>query len=253
MLDIGFNFSKGGGTDLQGSRYLMELQSSLWRDNTKYLNEEGWKQMRQGLINADYNPLLAIGSSPATGSMPSAVATEGTNSVGFNMSPSANMQANTARKISDSQIMVNKATANKTAEEALTQQNVRNNLDSQALLHLLQSEEIQRLLPYKEQKMLADIAVADSIVNLNGVNAAYVPYNAETARISSNAAYKNAETNATWTPAKIVGSAIAGGLGAFGLGKFKPFLKGAKVSGKATKLGKSGFSSSSAKYFTTLH
>lgn len=250
LFDFAFGFSKGGGTDVGASKDLMKYQSDTWRSNTEWFNQNGYKFLREGLINADYNPILAIGASPLSGEMPNATAQQGTESFNASMTPSANMQANTAKKLSESQIMVNKATANKTAEEALTQENLRNNYDSQSLLNMLQSERIQKLLPYDVQKAIAEIALLNSTSVLNGVNAAYVPYQAISGRITANAAKQNAETNATWTPAKIAAGGLAGLIGALGIGKLgkvtKPFIKKAK-------LGNSGFSSSSAKYFTTLH
>lgn len=254
IVDFGFSFSKGGGTDVSSSRNLMQLQSDLWRGNTQWFNENGYKFLRQGLINADYNPILAIGSSPLDGAMPSATAIEPTSTTSGQWNGASASQASTARKISDSQIMVNKATASKVAEEALTQENIRSNLDSQSVLNLLQSERIQKLLPYDVQKAIAEIAVLDSTANLQNTNAAYVPYNAYTGRISSNAAKQNAETNATWTPAKIAAGGLAGLIGALGigkLGKIKPFMKNAKTVKKA--LGKNSYRSSSAEYFTTIH
>lgn len=255
FLDLGLTFSKtkGGGTSVPMSKNLMRFQSEQWRGNTQWFNENGYKFLRQGLINADYNPILAIGSQPLDGAMPNATATEPTTS--FSYDGAAGMQANTARKISDSQISVNKATANKLAEEALTQENVRSNLDSQSLLNMLQSERIQKLLPYDVQKTIAEIAVLDSTANLNSVNSAYVPYNAESTRIQSNAAKKNADVNEQWTPAKIAAGSLAGLIGALGIGKFgkiaKPFMKNAKNVVKP--LGKNSYRSSSAQYYTTLH
>lgn len=257
LFDFSFGFSKssGGGTNVPLSKELMQFQSDQWRGNTEWFNKNGYKFLREGLINADYNPILAIGSSPLDGSMPNATAVDGTRASSFNMDGAASSQAATARKMSDSQIMVNKANANKIAEEALTQQNVRNNLDSQAVLNLLQSERIQKLLPYDVQKSIAEIAVLDSTANLQNTNAAYVPYNSESGRITANAAKQNAETNATWTPAKIAAGGLAGLIGALGIGKFgkiaKPFMKNAKTVKKA--LGKNSYRSSSAEYFTTLH
>lgn len=265
FLDLGLTFSKssGGGTSVPMSKELMRFQSDQWRGNTQWFNENGYKFLRQGLINADYNPILAIGAQPLNGAMPSATATEPTNS--FSYDGAAGMQANTARKISDSQISVNKATASKLAEEALTQANVRNNLDSQSVLNLLQSEEIQRLLPLKEQRMLAEIAVADSVVNMNNTTTAYIPYNSDSTRISANAAMKgseaamkNAEVNEQWSPAKLLLPALGAisGLGGFGLlSKGKNLWKAYKTANQIKKYKKLGNSTSYYKEFigTTVH
>lgn len=250
IFDFTFGFSKssGGGTNVPLTKELMQFQSDQWRSNTEWFNKNGYKYLRDGLIAADYNPILAIGSSPLDGTMPNATAVDGTRSSSFNYDGAATAQASTARKLSDSQILVNKNTADKIAEETKTQENVRNNLDSQSLLNLLQSEEIRRLLPFKERKLLADILVADSTARLNNTTAEYIPQDSESKRIVANANSKNAETNAQWTPAKVVAGAL-GGLSGYALGKFGKFKK----LGGVKKLGKNGYLSSSAEYFTTLH
>lgn len=258
LLDFAFNFSKGGGTSVPMSKSLMKFQSQQWRDNTQWFNQNGYKLLRDGLVAADYNPILAIGSSPLDGAMPTATASEPTVSGGMNWNGAAASQANTARKISDSQIMVNKSTANKLAEEALTQQNVRSNLDSQSLLNLLQSERIQKLLPYDVQKAVAEIAVLDSTANLNDTNAAYVPVNAETGRISANAAKKNADVNEQWAPSKLLIPALGAltGLGGFGLlTKGKNLWKGYKTANQIKKYKKLNNPNSYYKDFasTTVH
>lgn len=258
ILDFGFNFSQGGGTNVRDSISLMNHQSDLWRGNTEWFNKEGYKFLRQGLINADYNPILAIGSSPLNGAMPNATANDPTTSIGGQYNGAAASQASTARKISESQIMVNKATANKTAEEALTQANVRNNLDSQAVLNLLQSERIQKLLPYDVQKAVAEIAVLDSTSNLNNTNAAFVPYNSETGRISANAASKTADVNEQWAPSKLLVPALGAltGLGGLGiLSRGKNIWKGYKSANQIKKYKKLGNSTSYYKDFqgTTIH
>lgn len=79
-------------------------------------------------------------------------------------------------------------------------------------------------------------------------------YDAQSKRLEALAATRNAETNATWTPYKVGAGMLTGVFGGIGLGKFGKAGKAIKGSGKAIKaLGKNGFRSSSAKYFTTLH
>ena len=118
------SFSFGGGTDVDDAAALMALQSQHWRDNTEWYNKNGYKFLREGLVNADYNPILAINKDPLNGQMPNATA----NQPSISADMASGIQANTAKEMSKSQIQMNKATASKTAEEALTQQNVRNNL-----------------------------------------------------------------------------------------------------------------------------
>ena len=89
------NLSFGGGTSYSGSKKLMDYQSALWQRDTQWLNENGWSQMRKGLINADYNPLLAIGSSPSSAPMSNATANQPTVGMDF----ASGSQANTAKQI----------------------------------------------------------------------------------------------------------------------------------------------------------
>ena len=220
--DINFAYSKGGGTDVGASMALMGFQDRLWRDSTQWYNENGYKFLRQGLINADYNPILAIMKDPLSAPMASATATQPTES--FSWDGASGMQANTARQMSESQINLNKSTAHKTDEEADTQRFVRSNLVSQTLLNFATSDRIKRLLPLEERKMLVDIAVGNSIRELNEQTTAYIPKNAETARISATAQQKNAETSAKWTPVGI-GAGIGAGLVGFGIGKIKSMFK----------------------------
>lgn len=80
-------------------------------------------------------------------------------------------------------------------------------------------------------------------------------YDAQSKRIESLAALQNSETNATWTPYKVGAGMLTGVLGGIGLGRFGK--AGKAIKGSSSKLikslGKNGFKSSSAKYFTTLH
>lgn len=94
---ISAGFSAGGGTDLDASVKLLGAQSSFWKKNTRWLNENGWQMMRQGLINGDYNPLLAVSREPLSGALPTGSATDGT--IGFNggYDASAGYNASTAR------------------------------------------------------------------------------------------------------------------------------------------------------------
>ena len=223
--------SFGGGTSVKKSKALMEYQDQLARNSFQWKNENGWKFMREGLINADYNPLLAIGQSPIDSQMASATASQPTGSI----DGASSMQAQTAKKMSDSQIMVNKATASKTAEEALTQQNIRSNYDSQTMMNMLTSERIKKLLPYEQRKMMAETLVAHSMVGLNNANAAAAPRLAGAAETSANAAKTTAETGKEWTPKKIGAGVALGALSTVGalygpakfkalkaLGRFRP-------------------------------
>lgn len=68
---------KSGGTDIGASIALMNHQNELQKDYTQWLNENSYSQMRTGLENAGYNPLLAVGASPQSGATGIATATSG--------------------------------------------------------------------------------------------------------------------------------------------------------------------------------
>lgn len=194
LFDFGFNFSKGGGTDIGSSKELMKYQSDQWRGNTQWFNENGYKFLRQGLINADYNPILAIGASPLSGEMPNATAQQGTESFGFNATPSANKQANTAEKIANSTISLNNANAQKASEEALTQGNYRANLDSQTALNNIETI-------WKNESMPLQLKMLETQVELNKYMSAN--YSANTAKTQEETRYVKDYAEATKKNAEI--------------------------------------------------
>ena len=65
----GLNLGSSGGTDVGASKALMDYQFGLQKDYTQWLNENQWQQMRTGLENAGYNPLMALGATPASGAI----------------------------------------------------------------------------------------------------------------------------------------------------------------------------------------
>lgn len=180
LFDFGFSFSRGGGTNAGMSKDLMQFQSDQWRGNTEWFNKNGYKFLRQGLIDADYNPILALSSGPLNGEMPNMTASEGTAAGGFNMSPSANQQANTAQKIANSQISVNNAQANKLVEEALSQFNYRENLDSQTALNNINAVWRDKSLPL-ELKLLASQVEVNKYLSAN--------YRSNTAKTNAETKY----------------------------------------------------------------
>lgn len=214
------SFSKSQGTDVGASMALMAYQNQLAKDSFKWQNENGYKFMRKGLVDADYNPLLAIGASPIQGQMPNAIASGDSLSMDF----ASGKQANTASRLADAQIGNIQANTAKTAEETLNQSYVRQNLQSNTQLQTAMAIATNEKLPYEIRKLAAEQVELQTRSNLNAVNAAYVPYNAKSTRISANAAKKTAETNATWTPIG-VGSGIAAGLIGYGVGKVKSIFK----------------------------
>lgn len=55
--------------DGSSSKELMRYQDQLTREQSQWLNENSYTHMRTGLEKAGYNPLLAVGASPQTGSV----------------------------------------------------------------------------------------------------------------------------------------------------------------------------------------
>lgn len=58
--------SSSTGVDVGASKALMKYQAKLNRRETQWLNENQYSFMRTGLENAGYNPLLAVGATPAS-------------------------------------------------------------------------------------------------------------------------------------------------------------------------------------------
>lgn len=95
------------GYDINSSKELMRYQDELTRNQTQWLNENSYKQMRTGLENAGYNPLMALGATPQAGSvgLGSPMSSNTANYSGadaisslLNMANIANVQADTDTK-----------------------------------------------------------------------------------------------------------------------------------------------------------
>lgn len=214
-MSLNFSFANGGGTNLADSQALMKSQSAWWRSNTQWFNENGYKYLRKGLIDAGYNPLLALNSSPLNGAMPTATATDPTSSM--SVDNASTMQANTAREMSKSQINLNQATARKTDEEAITQKNVRDNLDADTRYKQAMEIATNSKLPWEIRQIAIDILKTESQIDLNQANAAesrertnYYGKDAESRRIQANAAEFNAKNKGYTTSVTLP----------FGLGQF---------------------------------
>lgn len=192
------SFSFGGGTDINDSAKLMALQNWYWKNNTEWINKEGYKFLREGLVNADYNPILAINKDPMQGAMPNATANAPTMSADM----ASGIQANVAKEMSQSQILSNKATAFKTEQEGITQKNVRDNLDSDTRYKNAMAIATNDKLPYEIRKLGMEILEAQSRIDLNEQNVAeskertnYYGKDSESRRIQANAARDNVGIN----------------------------------------------------------
>lgn len=79
---VSTSFGGGGGTNVGDSANLMTHQANLWKDNTKWYNENilahAYKLTRSSLEEAGYNPLMALNNGALTGQgpMPNAIATQ---------------------------------------------------------------------------------------------------------------------------------------------------------------------------------
>lgn len=63
------NFGSTGSTSVFKSNQIANHQFNLQKNYTKWLNENGYSQMRTGLEAAGYNPLLAVGATPQSGTV----------------------------------------------------------------------------------------------------------------------------------------------------------------------------------------
>lgn len=89
----GSNKGSSGGTDIGASMSLMRYQTDLQKEYSQWLNENSYSQMRTGLENAGYNPLLAVGATPQQGQVGMA------NAVSGNTASFSGLQAAQALKV----------------------------------------------------------------------------------------------------------------------------------------------------------
>lgn len=148
LFDFGFNFSKNtttSGLSRKDTKWMYEQQSKQWKNNTEWYNKYGYEMLRSGLERANYNPLLAVGSTPLNGTGVSGSAIdERSNSRSLSMSglpfgsnaftqSLRNLRADTTLK-------------NAQAEEALSRSTLENTEDA------LKNKE----LPFKDRQVAAE-------------------------------------------------------------------------------------------------
>lgn len=170
---IGSMFSFGGGTSLKKSKELARYNMDLNKEYTEWLNKNNYSFMREGLENADYNPMLALGASPQQGSVANSPASE---SMSFNpagMAAMMNTVANT--RLQEQQ-----------AETELTK---RENLKADTGLKLVDKLYKEGLIKWQDRQMYADLVMKQTTSQLNTANSKSAIRNAAT-----NA--RNAATNA---------------------------------------------------------
>lgn len=96
--------NKGGGTSVSKSNAIATHQMELNKQYTQWLNENGYRQMRKGLEDADYNPMLALGASPQQGSISAPTASADTTGRSISLNDVVglqNTQASTAKLVAD--------------------------------------------------------------------------------------------------------------------------------------------------------
>ena len=90
LFDFSFGYSNNQaqvGLNKWDTDWLYQQQSDRWRGNTEWFNHNGYSQMKEGLIRAGYNPLMALGATPLSGATVSgAVMDERTNASSFDSS-----------------------------------------------------------------------------------------------------------------------------------------------------------------------
>lgn len=90
LFDFALGFSKNEsnvGLSREDTAWLYQQQSNQWRANTEWYNKNGYSYLKEGLMNAGYNPLMALGASPLNGATVTGSAMdERTNASSFNAS-----------------------------------------------------------------------------------------------------------------------------------------------------------------------
>lgn len=90
LFDFSFGFSNNQtqvGLNKEDTAWLYQRQSDQWRANTEWYNKNGYSYLKEGLMNAGYNPLMALGASPLNGATVSGAAMdERSNASSFNSS-----------------------------------------------------------------------------------------------------------------------------------------------------------------------
>ncbi len=156
LLDFSFGFSKNNaqvGLNREDTDWLYQRQSDRWRANTEWFNQNGYTQLRQGLENAGYNPLMALGATPMSGATVSgAVMDERSNASSFNTQGlPLGVQAFKAQ--------MRNVNADTTLKNAQTEENIsRSNLETTQ--NILSDKEI----PFKD-RMLASTLLSLELEN----------------------------------------------------------------------------------------
>ena len=209
-----------------------ELISHQSKTNYKYAEKyakEGPSWNRLGLESAGYNPMLAVqnatsgaNSSWASGSSVSAPDFSGAVSSGV-----ANAQS-FQKLLNETKIA--EATSQNQYQQSLTEESKRKNYEFDSMMKDAQRHMIDKETSWIDKKKNAEIYKDMQDAERARAEASIVAYNAESARIVSNAQKLQAETSSKWTPVGI-GAGLGAGLLGFGLSKVPglKYLKKAKV------------------------
>lgn len=154
---IGSMFSRGGGTDVAASKELSRYNMELNKDYTQWLNENGYRQMRKGLENADYNPMLALGASPQQGSIAASTAVEGNQVNPLNAVSALNTVANT--KLQE--------------QQAETEFAKRENLKADTGMKLVDRLYKEGLIKWQDRQNYADLVLKNTQSQMNVANTKY--------------------------------------------------------------------------------
>ncbi|UPW41987.1 DNA pilot protein [Dipodfec virus RodF1_47] len=157
-------FSSGGGTNVADSKRLARYNMELNKEYTTWLNENSYSQMRKGLENANYNPLMALGASPQQGSVGGSTATENGQVNPLNAITALNTVANTKNLNANSNLQ------NQQAETEIAK---RENLKADTGMKLVDTMYKKGMVTWQERQNYADLVLKHTQSMMNTASAKY--------------------------------------------------------------------------------
>ncbi len=169
----------------RNTKKLMNMQN----DFTERMSNTAYQRGVADLKAAGLNPLLATNSAGAS------TPTAGSGGSGPSFDVGDTTSGYVALKQAKAQVQNLQANTAYAKEQALTEQNKRDNLDADSAFKTAENVRQNSKLPYETRKMAAETQNLIAQSELNKEIAKYTGYNANTARISANASQANVGAN----------------------------------------------------------